>query len=204
MNRTFLISCARIFIGLLVLTAVTVQLSDSITQGKNLANFFSFFTIQSNVLAAIILCIVGIGTLAKKKTTPQFAFLRGAATLYMIMTGIIFALLLSGLQQALQTTIPWVNVVLHYAMPIAMLVDWLIYPPATRISFKRALWWLTYPLIYLAYSWVRGAFTHWYPYPFLDPGTNGWLTVLVTCVAIGIVILGIIKLITFSYKHKRD
>lgn len=204
MNRTLLISCGRIFFGLLVIAAIIVQLVDSLQQERDIVNFFSFFTIQSNILAALILITVGIGTLAKKKGSPQFAFLRGAATLYMIMTGIIFALLLSGLQQALQTTIPWVNTVLHYIMPVVMLLDWLLYPPAQRVPFKKALWWLAYPATYLAYSWGRGAFTHWYPYPFLNPEVNGWSTVFVTCIVIGIGIVGMIKLITLRGKRNRN
>lgn len=203
MNKQSFAPLARILLGILVFVAVSIQLADSIQQGRDIFNFFSFFTIQSNILAALILLVVGFGTLAKKKGTPQFAFLRGAATLYMIMTGIIFALLLSGLQQALQTTIPWVNVVLHYVMPIVMLVDWLVHPPATRVPFKRALWWLVYPFAYLVYSWARGAFTHWYPYPFLNPEGNRWLAVIATCILIGIGVVGIIRLITFHRRHKQ-
>ena len=196
MNKQALISYGRIFFGTLVIVAVITQLIDSLYQDRSILNFFSFFTIQSNILAAFILLIVGIGTLREKKGTPQFAFLRGAATLYMIMTGIIFALLLSGLQQALQTTIPWVNVTLHYVMPIVMLIDWLLYPPRTTIEFKKALWWLLYPLAYLLYSWIRGAFIHWYPYPFLNPETNGWPQTILICIALSMGIMGVVKLVT--------
>ncbi|MDX2776072.1 Pr6Pr family membrane protein [Streptomyces caniscabiei] len=196
MNKNTLVSYGRIFFGILVIVAIITQLADGLQQERDIINFFSFFTIQSNILAALILITVGIGALAKKKGSPQFAFLRGAATLYMIMTGIIFALFLSGLQQALQTTIPWVNTVLHYIMPVVMLLDWLLYPPAQRVPFKKALWWLAYPLAYLVYSWGRGAFTHWYPYPFLNPDVNGWPIVLGTCAFIGVIITGIVKLLT--------
>jgi membrane protease YdiL (CAAX protease family) len=33
--------------------------------------------------------------------------------------------------------------------------------------------WLAWPLVYLAYSLVRGAVVDWYPYPFLDPDESG-------------------------------
>jgi len=186
----------RIFFGAFVFIAIGVQFIDSVAKGSNIANFFSFFTIQSNILAASILLITGFGTLVRKKETPGFAFVRGAATLYMIMTGIIFALLLSGLTHALQTTIPWVNMILHYLMPIVMIADWLRYPPATRIRFEKALWWFTYPLLYLIYSLVRGNWVHWYPYPFINPAMNGWPKVLLTCAIIAAGIVVIIKLMT--------
>lgn len=203
MNKRTLISYGRIFFGTLGIIAIATQLVDSVHQGRDIVNFFSFFTIQSNILGAIILLFVGVGTLAKKPGTPQFAFIRGAATLYMVMTGVIFALLLSGLAQTLQTTIPWVNSVLHYVMPIVILADWLLYPPRSAIGFKKALWWLTYPLAYLLYSWMRGSLIHWYPYPFLNPEMNGWPQVVLTCAVVAIGITGVIKLITLhSGKRK--
>jgi len=88
---------------------------------------------------------------------------RGAAALYMATTGIIFSVLLAGLDVEL-TAVPWDNLVLHYIMPAAMLLDWIINRPKHRISFKRALVWLVYPLAYVAYSLGRGRtgyFTGW-------------------------------------------
>ena len=158
----------------------------SIEHRWNLINFFSFFTIQSNVLAAIILLVVGIGTLLQKKSTVPFALLRGAATLYMTMTGIIYILLLSGNEVALQTTIPWVNGILHYAAPIVILLDWLLFPPSFKLSFSKTVFWLIFPATYLAYSLVRGIFTNWYPYPFLNPLTDGWGSVVITCFVISV------------------
>lgn len=168
----------------------------SIEHHWSLYNFFSFFTIQSNILAAIILLIVGFGTLLQKKSTPQFALLRGAATLYMTMTGIIYIVLLAGNEVALQTTIPWVNIVLHYAVPIIVLLDWLLFPPQFRLSFTKTIYWLAFPAIYLAYSLIRGAFTNWYPYPFLNPLTDGWGSVIMTCLIITIGAAGLIGILS--------
>ena len=186
----------RIFFSLLVFAAITIQLSDSINAGRSVINFFSFFTIQSNIIAAFVLLTVGVGTLAGYKSKPQFAFIRGGATLYMVMTGIIFALLLAGLQQSLQTTIPWVNAVLHYIMPVVMLVDWLLYPPKFRFPFRHTAFWLIFPLTYLAYSLIRGELTAWYPYPFINPLQNGWASVIVMCIIISLGTVAIAWLLT--------
>jgi hypothetical protein len=40
--------------------------------------------------------------------------------------------------------------------------------------FRWSLIWLAYPVLYLVYSLVRGAFVDWYPYPFINPVTSGW------------------------------
>ncbi len=163
----------RLAAGLLTLGAISLQLFDSIAKGRDVANFFSFFTIQSNLLVALLLVTVGLYVLLGK-SGRSVAYLRGALTLYMTMTGIIYVLLLSGYEQGLQTTIPAVNVVLHYIMPAVVLLDWLIFPPQKRLSFQKALVWLVYPMLYLAYSLVRGIFVNWYPYPFIDPVASGW------------------------------
>jgi len=98
----------------------------------------------------------------------------------MIVTGVVFALLLSGLEGVALTAVPWDNIVLHYIMPIAVALDWIMNPPSRRIEFKKALWWLVFPLAYLAYSLVRGPIANWYPYPFLNPANGGYGQIAVT------------------------
>jgi hypothetical protein len=91
---------------------------------------------------------------------------------------LVYVLLLAGLEESLQTTIPWVNLVTHYVMPAAMLLDWLAAPAALERSSPAVLGrWIVYPALYAAYSLARGAVTGWYPYPFLDPATGGYAAV---------------------------
>jgi hypothetical protein len=71
--------------------------------------------------------------------------------------------------------LPWVNIVLHYIMPVVMVVDWLVLPPKTTLSLQQTAYWLIYPLVYLVYTLVRGAAVGFYPYPFLNPATAGAL-----------------------------
>lgn len=197
-----LVSFLRIGFGLLILIAVAVQLMHTIQLDRSVVNFFSFFTIESNLLAAFVLLVVGFGALAGAKAHRTFAFLRGAATLYMVITGIVFALLLAGLEQRLQITIPWVNTVLHYIMPVVMLVDWLLFPPKFKFTFRQTLWWLAFPLAYLVYTLLRGLLVDWYPYPFLDASQVGWAQVIVTSIviAIGAAVLAWILTLRTGYK----
>jgi hypothetical protein len=183
MNKHKLTAIGRILFGLLTVGALFVQLLTSINNGWSIVNFFSFFTVESNILAAIMLLSIGIYELAGK-SGKQIALFRGAVTLYMTVTGIIYVLLLSGNEIALQTTVPWVNFVLHYLMPVVVLADWLILSPKIRLLPRQIPLWLVFPIIYLIYSLVRGAMTGWYPYPFLDPIVNGWPQVVVMCIFI--------------------
>lgn len=174
----FVNSAFRVAIALLTLAAVFVQLRDSLAHGRSALNFLSFFTIQSNVLVAIVL-IVSV-------FSNRMGALRGAATLYIATTGIVYGLLLSGLEESLQTTLPWVNIVLHYVTPIAVVLDWIADPAPLRGSYARiVVLWLIYPLAYCVYSLVRGGITGWYPYPFMHPA-SGIGTVVVSIAGIAI------------------
>jgi hypothetical protein len=176
MNKKAL-ATTRLVFGIITLGAIALQLINSIENERSISNFFSFFTVQSNLLAAGLLIAVGIYGLIGG-AGKQIPYIRGALTLFMTMTGIIYILLLSGNEVSLQTTIPVVNVVLHYIMPVVVLLDWLIFPPKKRLDFKVALLWLAYPMFYLVYSLVRGAIVDWYPYPFIDPVVSGWVNVI--------------------------
>jgi len=173
MNKQKILASARLGVGLLTLGAIFVQLVNSINHDRSISNFFSFFTVQSNLLAALLLVVIGLYILMGK-SGRTVAYLRGAVTLYMTMTGIIYIALLSGYEQSLQTTIPAVNTILHYFVPAVILLDWLIFPPQKKLQLRPALLWLIYPIFYLVYSLVRGAIVGWYPYPFIDPVAAGW------------------------------
>jgi len=175
----------RLGFAALVLAAMGTQIESLV--GLDVfrpARFFSFYTIQSNLLAAFIFIYGAYHAVARDRTAPAIDMLRGGATAYMALTGIVFALLLQGLQEELQTHIAWVDFVLHKAMPVAVVVDWLIDPPDQRIEFRRALLWLAYPLAWLAYTLIRGEIADWYPYPFVDAATHGYDHVASSSVAI--------------------
>jgi hypothetical protein len=195
MRKRYLLGSYRLFFGLLALTAVIVQLAHQIPDGTafTITNFFSFFTIESNLLAIGLFLVLGMASI-RGKSTDNMIFFRGAVTLYMLITGIIYGLLLSGLQSHLQTTIPWVNTVVHYLMPVIVLGDWLIDLPRTPygVSFKKGLLWLGFPFAYLTYGLIRGHVTNWYPYPFLNVDKHGYLEVGITCVIISLTAIGLI------------
>lgn len=147
------------------------------------ANFFSFFTVESNIIAVVSLLISGV--YSWRGSTPRWVhYVRGAATIYMVVTGITYSLLLRNVQ--VDTAVPWVNLVLHYIIPIVMIVDWLIDLPPFRIRVGSAMIWLIYPIAYLAYSLIRGPIVNWYPYPFLDPRPDGYGPVIVMSIGIAV------------------
>jgi hypothetical protein len=146
------------------IAAMCVAITD--TTGCRL-NFFSFFTIESNMLAIVVLLIGGV----LDPRGARWAWLRGAVTLYMVITGIVYAALLANAEVGL--TAAWVDSAMHQVTPIVLLADWIFFPPWPRAAYRKALVWLAFPLAYFAYSLIRGAAVDWYPYPFLDPRHPG-------------------------------
>ena len=177
----------RALFAVLALVAIVWQFSRGGTgPGSRPANFFSYFTIESNLFAAAVF-LWGASGDADRRPASVVSLIRGAAVLYMSVTGVVYGLLLNGYQQELQTTIPWVNTVVHQLMPLVLVADWLLDPPRDRLTIRRALIWLAYPLLYAVYSLIRGPIAGWYPYPFLNPDhVGGYGVVALYCVGIAI------------------
>lgn len=76
----------------------------------------------------------------------------------MTLTGVIYFLLLRGLEEQLQIPVPWVNTVLHYVIPAVVLVlaDWLAVLPPRTVRVREALVWVLFPALYVPYSLIRG------------------------------------------------
>jgi len=180
----------RVGFGALGLAAVIAQLTIQIEDGASVSNFLSFFTIESNILAALVL--IATGLLPQARRPSWWDSLRGAVTLYMVTTGLVYNTLL--LDVDVGNLASWVNNVVHRLMPVVILLDWLVAPPRKRIDRRNTLLWLVFPILYCVYSLICGPFVDFYPYPFLDPRMDGGygrvaLFVVVLAVSIGLLAL---------------
>ena len=171
--RTLVLNVVRLGFAATAIAAMTYQFATlNIDPGFAKGNFFSFFTIQSNILSVATLCLLVM--VRRDERTPLFDGVRGGVVLYMAITGVVFALFLSGLQEELDTHIPWVDFVVHRLMPVVLVVDWLIDPPRHRLPLKVAAAWVSYIVAWFVYTLVRGASVDWYPYPFVDVDRHGY------------------------------
>jgi hypothetical protein len=198
----------RVAIAAAVVAAVVGQLILSVSNwraagladiGVQIANFFSFFTIESNVLTVAVALIGAWLLFSKKGADPGwFLGLRLATVTYMTTTGIVYNLLLRGVELPQGTTLEWSNEVLHLIAPAYIVVDWLLAPGRRPIAWKRLWPVLIFPLVWGIYTLVRGPLTYdailkrnyWYPYPFLNPNTapEGYFSVAFYIVLIAVVI----------------
>ncbi|WP_285136738.1 Pr6Pr family membrane protein [Microbacterium sp. lyk4-40-TSB-66] len=200
---------ARIAAAAMIAIAVIAQFISSVAgavgAGRHVvtvvANFFSFFTILSNVSAAIVLLIVGVRFFARgRRLGPEpiaLATVLAWVTTYMLVTGVVYNLLLRGIPLQPET-VPWSNEILHVWGPLFLLLDLFFGPGRRRLPWRAALTAAIFPIAWVVYTLLRapqitnpttGA-PYWYPYPFLDPNAAGWGSVVFYIVAIAVVIVG--------------
>ncbi len=165
----------RVMLGLLGLGGVITEIVVLSDRGTfTPSNFFSYFTILSNIAAGLWLIWYGLSPGAR---SLPMQLMRGGVTLCMLMTGVIFAILLAPIEGSTLTATMWDNIVLHYIMPVAVVVDWFLWRPKVRISRRQSLLWLAFPAVYVGYTLVRGEFIGRYPYPFLNAAEHGYLQI---------------------------
>jgi len=164
-------------------------------------DFLMYFTIESNLLAAVVM---GIGAVRLLRRGPLpgrgWTTLRLAATTYMVTTGVVYNLLLRGLPTIPGGNLPWSNEVLHVVVPALVLLDWLLAPDRRALGYGAVGRVVVFPLAWVAVTLARGPVTGnevtgattYYPYPFLDPATDagGYATVAVWVVVIAAFICG--------------
>lgn len=171
------IALYRLGFGLLTVLAMVVQMV-SLAQAGTLdpVQYLTFFTILSNALATVLFLAGAARWRAPRSAT--FDFLRGFAVVSMTITGVVFAVLLSGTN--VDTAIPWVNSVVHEVMPIVVMADWLLDPPQQRLTLSQGALWVVYPAAWLIYEEIRGAISGKYHYPFTNPANGGYGSVILT------------------------
>lgn len=171
MLKRNLVIAFRLTLAALSLAGVVVQFFITLQGGFGVVNFFSYFTILSNIFASVVFIIGAIRLARGYETSSIDVAIRAASVVYMVFVGIVFNTLLLGVD--LGPLKPWINTVHHMVMPVAVLIDWLVWPPRSRISFRTALMWMIFPAVYVVYSLVRGAIVGFYPYPFFNPDAVG-------------------------------
>ena len=146
-------------------------------------NFFSYFTILSNLLVAISLTVVIFASKTKIGDIFSLPTTSSAIALYILIVGLVYNLVLRGIWDPKGWQLVADNL-LHVAVPVLYFIYWLIFILKGTLNWKDGIAWTYFPLAYLTYSLIRGHFVSWYPYPFLDVNELGYLQVFINVVFI--------------------
>lgn len=151
--------------------------------------FFSFFTILTNGLVAIYFTLSYFNNRNKLIAIKEPGTLT-AMTVYITVVGLVYQVVLRQLWQP--QGLQWVvNELLHTLIPILVILFWYLYENKSPIKYTAILKWLIYPLIYLIYILIRGRYSGFYPYPFVDVSQLGLSKVLINSAVLMVIFAGL-------------
>lgn len=166
------------------------------------ANFFSFFTILSNLLVAVCLTACFLIPQSAAGKFFQRAEVKSAIAVYIFIVGLVYNIVL----RKLWSPAGWQLVVdnlLHIAVPVLYVLYWYFFERGKKLKWKHLFYWLIFPAAYLIYTLIRGAMVNWYPYPFVDAGNIGYAKVAVNSLGVLAAILIVGSLILLLNKSSK-
>lgn len=160
------------WVGLLAQYALSLDAGTRSVFGSTVV-FFSYFTVLTNVLVALALTAPALFPDSQLGRWVASEGVRAAVAMYIAVVGLIYHTLLDATWNP-QGLLVYVNQVLHTVMPIAFVLDWLLFVPKGRLRWIDPVKWLAYPLLYGLWTVIHGQLVGWYPYWFIDIGALGW------------------------------
>jgi hypothetical protein len=183
----FAAAAASLVLQYVILLRLTL---DTIGPAFATLRFFSYFTVLSNVLVAFATGSAVLGSNARLASLFRRPVVKGGIALYIGVTAMIYFLILRHLWQP-RGAQWWADTGLHYVTPLLYLAWWLFGVRHEGLRWSVLLRWLAFPLGYLLWVFLRGAWVGEYPYPFVDVGQLGWAAVLRNSVGVLAAFLGI-------------
>ena len=201
MNKRLFLIGARLFFAALNVAAIITQLtySSQYSISFSLTNFFSFFTILTNTLAAIYFTRITFSRDDKTGTVNKPGALT-AITVYIFMVGSVYQVVLrriwkpAGLQLI-------VDELLHSVIPVSVIIFWALYENKKAVGYRQIPKWAIYPLAYLVYILIRGSFSDFYPYPFVNVGEIGMAKTILNSAVLVLVFFLVAALFVFIGKY---
>jgi hypothetical protein len=149
--------------------------------------YFSYFTIQTSLIAIVTLSVAGWFAWNGRAETRVLNIVRLSTVTFTVVVTLVYNLLLRGLPDAaadgdyVWPVLP--NEILHVWAAIFMLIDWMLSSRRINLRVRTIFWVLLFPMAWLVYSIIRGLMVDWWPYWFINPnepaGIAGMLTYIV-------------------------
>ncbi len=184
--RKTLAFCFAVIGWFAIVAQYVLMLENRVTPvGEATIRFFSFFTVLTNIWVALYFSFQVFRTKHQKSIIHRPGILT-ALTGYITVVGLGYQLLLRHLWNP--TGLQWlVDELLHSVIPILVILYWYLYERITSVRMGRIASWLLYPLVYLIYVLIRGSYSGFYPYPFVDVAHLGLTQVLINSLLFALV-----------------
>ena len=154
---------------------------------ERVLNVFAYFTIQSNLLLGGTCLLLALG---QGREGTLFKTLRLNGVLCIAVTGIVYHLVLAGSDDL--SGWAWVaNLLIHTVTPLLGVLGWLLCGPRRQTDGRIVAWSIVYPLLWVAFTLIRGEGTGFYPYDFVDVGAHGYGRFLLNCLFVALLFLAL-------------
>ncbi|MBL8264781.1 Pr6Pr family membrane protein [Steroidobacter sp.] len=177
--------------------------NEAVSLGTRFVRFFSYFTIQSNLLVLAAALTLAMNP---EREGSVWRVLRLDALVSIAITGIVFTTVLaSQVQHSGWGT--FTNAGFHYFAPVWALLGWGLFGPRPRIAWSTVAWSFVWPALWVGYTLAHGAASNWYPYPFLNVAKLGFGTVLrnlILVVVAALVVAAVLKLLDGGRRATAD
>jgi hypothetical protein len=150
-------------------------------------NTFAFFTVESNLIVGATPLLLA---LKAQRASAVFATFRLIGLVAITVTGLVYHVALASLFD-LQGWDQLGNQLVHTVVPFLAVGGWLAFGPRGLTSRRIVLWSLGFPVCWLAFTLIRGAFVHWYPYPFIDVTQLGYGGSMLNCLWVSLLLLAL-------------
>jgi hypothetical protein len=195
-------------IALIAAVALVTQFVLVIDKDSSVPNFFSYFTIQSNILVMIAAALIA---LKPDRGGTAFGILRMAGLVGITITGIIFSTVLAG-KVEFEGIAWWTDKAFHYVVPAMAVIGFVFMKPRTRLD-KGSLWFVGWAVAWLAYTLIRAEVSNpvylvadnkvsAVPYDFLDADVHGGGSVAIACA--GVTVLALALASFYIWLSKRE
>ena len=198
------VGIVRLIAGLGLLVVIAIQIADRVIAGHfDPWEYFSYFTIQSSLINIVVFVVGGWMALRQPVDTVLYTTVRMSTVGFALVTAGVFNLLLRNVPYVgPYEGLLWPNEVIHVVVPIIIVLDWLLSPGRPALPWRALFAAVVFPIAWLGYTLIRGAIADYYPYPFLNPATGGWGSVLAYIVALtGFLV--VIAALAIAYSRRR-
>ncbi len=161
-------------------TAVLVQMVYSVVHSlargdsllTGLADYFSYFTVLTNLLVALVLTVPMISPASLVGRWLARPRVRAMTAVAIVVVGLAYHFLLRAINNPVGVEYV-LDLGLHYLVPTCFALDWVLHAPKSGLRLADVPAFGIYPAAYFVYLMLRGAMTGKYPYFFVDANTIG-------------------------------
>ncbi|CAM3559389.1 Pr6Pr family membrane protein [Smaragdicoccus niigatensis] len=148
------------------------------SRADRVIHYFAYLTTWTVLIAGAMALTIAIGT---DRDTAVWRALRLDSVVLPVVIGTVNFVMLRPLGD-LHGLANLGDHLQHDVVPILALTGWIVFGPRGRAQFSDVGAFAIVPVVWVVFTFVSGAFSGWYPYPFIDVPKTGYLPAIIFCV----------------------